>query len=94
MTKYVTYMSVYHHSEGASPEEVYYTMKDLGWKPVYGAWDFAYDWTENWGEKSSNFEEYAKYIADVHNKLKGLNVYYNLWTTEYGKEDYAVNYSD
>ena len=44
MTKYVTYMSVYHHSEGASPEEVYYTLKDLGWKPVYGAWDFAYDW--------------------------------------------------
>jgi hypothetical protein len=94
MTKYITYMSVYHHSEGASPEEVYNKLKDLGWKPVYGAYDFAYEWDEQWGEKSNNFEEYAKYIAEVHNKLKGLNVYYNLWTTEYGKEDYAVYYSD
>jgi hypothetical protein len=94
MTKYVTYMSVYHNSEGASPREVWDTLKDLGWKPVYGKYDFAYEWEDNWGKKSSNFDEYATYIADVHNKLRGLKVYYNLWTSEYGKEDFAVFYSD
>ena len=94
MTKYVTYMSVTHHSEGASPKEVYSVLRELGWKPVYGAYDFAYVWDENWGDKTQNFEEYCEYINSIHDKLKGLNVYYNLWTTEYGKEDYSVVWSD
>jgi hypothetical protein len=87
-------MSVTIHSEGASPREVYDVLKELGWKPVYGAWDFAYTWDDNWGDKSENFEEYAEYINNVHNKLKGLNVNYNLWTSESGKEDYTVYYSE
>ena len=89
MTKYRTYMSVNIHSEGASPKEVYDALKDLGWKPVYGAYDFAFTWNDEWGD-GNNFDEYCEYINSVHGKLKGLNVSYNLWTTEYGKEDFEV----
>ena len=46
MTKYRTYMSVTVHSEGASPSEITDVMKELGWEPVYGAYDFVYTWED------------------------------------------------
>ena len=83
-------MSVTLHSEGATPSEITNVMKTLGWTPVYGAYDYSYAWDESWGNKGENFDEYCEYINTVHNKLKGLNVSYKLWTTEHGKEDFEI----
>jgi hypothetical protein len=90
MTKYRTYMSVTLHSEGASASEVTDAMKKLGWVPVYGMYDYAYTWDDEWGNKGEDFDEYTAFLNSVHSNLKGLNVSYNLWTTEYGKEDFEV----
>ena len=71
MTKFVTYMSVTLHSNGAAPSEITRVMKGLGWKPLYGASDFAYTWNEDLKENGT-FEKYCDIINIVHDRLKIL----------------------
>lgn len=94
MPEYVTYMEVYMNSEGAPPKELVHKLKEHGWHPVYGRYDFGYRWNGNWGSKDSNFQEYADFVNQWHELLKGYNVHYSLRTYEYGKEDFWVKWSD
>ena len=80
-------MSVIFHSRGASPHEVLEIMKGLGWKPVYGGYDFAFEWDRDLGKEKDSFQEYCEHIDIVHNRLENLNVSYTLKTFERGKED-------
>ena len=87
MVKYVTYMSVIFHSRGASPNEVLQIMKGLGWKPVYGGYDFMYEWDIDLGKDQGSFQEDCEHINILHNRLENLNISYTLKTFERGKEN-------
>ena len=89
MTEYRTYMSVTLHSEGAKLSDITRVMEELGWKPVYGAYDFAYEWDKKLVDEG-NFEEYCKNINTVHDSLSGLNVSFNIRTFEQGKEEFTT----
>ena len=79
-------MKVTLHSKGADPIEVTKVMRELGWEPVYGDSDFAYEWNRDIFEESA-FKEYCNSIINVHNRLKELDVSYSLNTYEQGKEN-------
>ncbi|MFQ6060409.1 MAG: hypothetical protein ACE5KV_03805 [Thermoplasmata archaeon] len=84
---FVTYLGVHLSPDGPSPHEVTKILEPLGWKPVYGAYDYCYEWGDNWGAKGTNWEEYFSYIEKtVHNALKGFNLHYYLRTFRVGTE--------
>lgn len=87
MGKYVTYMSIIFHSRGASPIEVLPIMKGLGWKPLFGGYDFAYEWDIDFTQDDESFQEYCEHINILHNRMENLNLSYTLKTFELGKED-------
>lgn len=93
MAGYITYMEVSMNSEGVTPEELTKTLKKLGWKPVYGRYDYAYDWGTDWGHKDTNIQEFFTHINKTHKTLKGCKVYYSLRTYEQGKENFPVKWS-
>src|SRR3989304_4832170 len=45
---YVTYLEVSLNPKSAAPTEIVSSLKNLGWKPVFGQYDFAYAWEANW----------------------------------------------
>ena len=92
MTKYKTYMSVTFHSGSAQPSEITNVLREYGWKPVYGSYDYVYEWEKDFTETEEAQEEYWEHITNVHHRLKPLNVWYNLRTYEYGKEDFTTIY--
>ena len=87
MPKYITYMSVFFHSRGASPSELAIIMKNLGWKPVYGDYDFAYEWDTDLTRRKESFEFYFEHINNMHDRFENMNVAYTLNTFEQGKKD-------
>ena len=91
MTKYVTYMSVTLHTDSATPTEIACVLKEHGWTPVYGPYDFSYSWTKDLNTADGTFEnEFCTTIDDVHCKLAALNVWYNLRTFERGTENFTT----
>ncbi len=94
MTAWITYMEVSMNSEGVSPKELTNTLKQYGWTPVYGRYDYAYRWDDNWGNKDHNIQEYFDHMNKVHQVLKGFNVWYSLRTYETGKENFWVKWSE
>jgi hypothetical protein len=87
-------MEVSMHSEGATPTELTHKLAEHGWKPVYGRYDYAYKWDQNWGNKENNIQEFLDFINTWHDVLKGQNVHYSLRTYEQGKEDFWVKWSE
>jgi hypothetical protein len=87
-------MEVSMHSEGSTPNELTHKLQEHGWKPVYGRYDFAYKWDQNWGNKEHNIQEFLDFINTWHDVLKGHNVHYSLRTYEQGKEDFWVKWSE
>ncbi len=84
MPKYITYMSVILHSQGASPSELIKIMKSHGWKPMFGGYDFIYEWDIDIKWTGGSFEFFCE-LNDIHEKLKNMNVSYTLKTFERGK---------
>ena len=87
-TTYATYMKVTLNSEGATPTEVTTTMKKLGWVPVYGPYDYKYNWNNTWTSDYTNVEKVMPNFDTVHKALKGYNIGYHYTTYESGKEDF------
>ncbi|UCG69496.1 MAG: hypothetical protein JSV09_00280 [Thermoplasmata archaeon] len=94
MPGWITYMEVSMYSEGATPWELTNKLKEHGWKPVYGRYDYAYKWDQNWGNKDHNIQEFLEFINTWHEIMKGYNVHYSLRTYEEGKEDFWVKWSE
>ena len=89
--RYVTYLSVTLNSEGSSPSEVTRRLTDIGWSPVYGAYDFKREWNgTDTNVVTDDVTNLINYIDEVHNVLRGLNVSYQVYTYEVGKEDFTV----
>jgi len=91
---WVTYMEVSMNSEGATPAELTNTLKKHGWTPIYGRYDYAYRWDQNWGNKDRNIQEFFDFINQVHEVLRGYKVHYSLRTYEQGKEDFWIKWSE
>lgn len=92
MPDYTTYMEVSLNSEGSPPADVTTALKQLGWKPCYGQYDYAFKWGSNWGDNDNNIDNYFDYMNKVHNILKGHHVNYSLRTFESGKENFWVKW--
>jgi hypothetical protein len=89
--KYVSYITVNLNSEGATPTEVTDKLKGMGWEVTYGPYDYKYSWTETENENYDNIYDFLTKLENIHNTLKGLNVYYKVVTYEEGKETWTYN---
>jgi hypothetical protein len=70
-----TYVRMIFHSEGASPEVVLRLMRDLGFEESMGMHDFVYKWKDK-----ATFDEVIRLVSDMHTRMKGLNVSYEITT--------------
>ena len=70
-----TYVRMTFHSEGANPLKVPETMKTLGFEESMGMHDFVYKWKEK-----ASLEEIIRLMTDMHERLKGLDVHYEITT--------------
>jgi hypothetical protein len=94
MPEYVTYIEVTLDPEGPPPEELTKTLGTLGWKPVWGRYDYAYKWNGNWNPDTQNINDYFTHITKIHEVLKGHKVNYSLRTYESGTENFWVKWSE
>lgn len=60
------------NSEGSSPLDVVKSMKDIGFSPVFGDYDFVIQFEDP--------EEYGRIVTKLQSALKGTSVYYSLST--------------
>ncbi len=82
---YVTRVSVWFYSEGASPSVVIQKLTELGFVPVRGAYDFVYTHEERLSDE--DLSAAIVWIADaLHKTLSGFKVLYNLETRPANEE--------
>ena len=79
---------------GLTPGEITNILRQHGWKPVYGTFDFAYNWEDNWGNKDTNIQEFLDFINNTHAALIGSEVTYSLCICEHGKENFYVKWCE
>lgn len=89
MTGYVTRVSVWFNSEGASPSVVVSKLLELGFIPVRGAHDFVYEHAEDDMTDSDLSESILEIANALHKALKGFQVLYNLDTHTMDEADYV-----
>ena len=65
-----TFIKFQFRSDGASPFEIIKKLRELGFKPVVGDYDFKMVY--------GSPEEYAQHVNRLHAALKGMNVNYTL----------------
>ena len=87
---YTTYMKVNFHPRGHTPTDITNILEKYGWKPVYGNFDYAYHWEDNWGSNDTNIQGFLDFINKTHKALKGSEVIYSICTYEHGKENFYV----
>jgi hypothetical protein len=86
MPRYVTRVTVWFNSEGASPSQVLTKLTELGFKPVRGSYDFIYEHEDDLNDK--NLGSAILEISNaLHKTLSGFKVLYNLDT--HPVEDYV-----
>lgn len=70
-----TYVRITFHSEGAAPLKVIETMRSLGFEESMGVHDFVYRWKDR-----ATIEDVARLMTDMHERLRGLDVNYEITT--------------
>jgi hypothetical protein len=88
MAKYVTRVSVWFYSEGASPSQVISKLTELGFKPVRGAHDFVYEHSDDDVTEEDLGSAIIEISNALHKTLSGFKVLYNLDTHLSEGEDY------
>lgn len=66
------YIEIYFSSEGSNPLETLDIMKDLGFDPVVGEYDFAMDYDTP--------DEYQEIVENLTEALEGTQIRYRLTT--------------
>ncbi|MFW9809577.1 MAG: hypothetical protein ACFFE6_09375 [Candidatus Thorarchaeota archaeon] len=89
MPRYVTRVSVWFNSEGASPSQVISKLVDLGFKPIRGAYDFVYEHNDEDMSESDLGSAIIEIANALHETLSGFKVLYNLDTQLSNEDDYA-----
>lgn len=80
MVEYVTRVSVWFYSEGASPAAVVKRLMGLGFTPVRGAYDFVYKHSGTHMTESDLSASILEIANALHKALSGFKVLYNLET--------------
>jgi len=88
MSKYVTRVSVWFYSEGASPSQVMSKLTELGFKPIRGAYDFVYEHSEDNLTEADLGSAIIEISNALHKTLSGFKVLYNLDTRLSEGDDY------
>ena len=70
-----TYVRMTFHSEGANPMTVVEAMHGLGFEESMGMHDFVYKWKDK-----AAIDDVIKLMTEMHNRLKGLDVNYEITT--------------
>jgi hypothetical protein len=70
-----TYVRMIFDSEGAGPAEVLRVMKEMSFEESMGMHDFVYKWKDR-----ASFDEVLHLITNLHQRLKGLRVNYEITT--------------
>jgi hypothetical protein len=70
-----TYVRMIFHSEGANPQSVVQVMRGLGFEESMGMHDFVYRWKEK-----ASFDEVLRLVTEMHSRMKGLNINYEITT--------------
>jgi len=95
MPTFVTYLELRMGPESAPPSKIVESLKALGWRPVFGRYDFGYSWNGNWNTPGNGGgQEFWKQINDAHTALQSLNVTWSFRTFEQGREDFYVRWSE
>ncbi len=90
MSRYVTRVSVWFYSEGASPSQVISKLLELGFKPVRGAHDFVYEHSDVDVTETNLSSAIIEISNALHKTLSGFKVLFNLNThLSEGDDDYA-----
>lgn len=66
------YVRVYFHSDGESPLDVINAMKQMGFRSVFGDYDFSIDYDTP--------ADYRRIVEQLHRRLKGTKASYALAT--------------
>ena len=80
MVEYVTRVSVWFYSEGASPAAIVKRLMELGFIPVRGAYDFVYKHSGTHLTESDLSASILEIANALHKALSGFKVLYNLET--------------
>lgn len=70
-----TYVRMIFNSEGASPQDVVKVMRQLGFEESMGMHDFVFKW-----KNRTSLEEVLTLVSDMHSKMKGMHVNYEVTT--------------
>ncbi len=70
-----TYLTIWFNSNGASPTKILEKLEDIGFKPMKGNYDMAYDWNSK-----PETDEVLHLANTVRKKLKGDKVLFKLET--------------
>ena len=70
-----TYLILWFSSEGAEPRVVIEKLLSIGFKPVRGYYDLAYDWG-----KEATMEEVLMLSNAIRETIRGSNVMYKMET--------------
>ena len=90
MSKYVTRVSVWFYSEGASPSQVISKLTDLGFKPITGAHDFVYEHSDDNMTEADLGSAIIEISNALHKTLSGFKVLFSLDShLSEGDDDYA-----
>ena len=89
MSKYVTRVSVWFYSEGASPSQVISKLTELGFKPIRGAHDFVYEHSDDNMTEADLSNAIIEISNALHKTLSGFKVLYNLDTHLSEGDDYV-----
>jgi len=85
MANWVTYLSIEMNPNSARPAAIVGKLTKLGWKPVWGEFDFAWTWGSKWHPNGKN-AYYWNTIQKAHKTLQALRVDFSFRTYQKGKE--------
>jgi len=92
MPNFVTYLSLEMNPNSATPNEIVNKLTKLGWTPVFGDWDFAWNWGTKWQPNghptttNGGNTFYWRNINKTYKVLQGLKVDFSFRTYQKGKE--------
>jgi hypothetical protein len=72
-----TYISVFISSEGEKASDITDLLRNLGFDTTFGSYDFVFDW-----KKKVEYKDVESFIDTVQNKLKGMDVRFNITTVK------------
>ncbi len=68
------FIKLFFSSEGPNPLEILKRVRELGFQPVFGNYDLM--------KEVKDIDEYLQLVKELHEKLKGTKVFYNLYSAK------------